>query len=306
MTHCDRRDSEIIVGDCSHIMLWEQGGASQIGRVLMRGVTNQKDGTFDLDEMEAKFSTADNIHCASTSLVCVENTHNYCGGTVLPMQWLRELKARCQEHNIPVHMDGARVFNAASYLGLPLAEVCASVDTVMFCLSKGLGAPVGSILAGPEEFIQKAIRVRKVLGGGMRQVGYLAGAGIFALENHVHRLKHDHEQTKLIAQAISKMNCPFIDIDVNNVHTNILVINFRGNITAEMFRQRLLTVTDEELACLGRNNVCYVRVSSLTEQTVRLVLYINVTVEDIKLAVQKMAFVIKEFTCKMNKRMKVQ
>ncbi|XP_026686887.1 uncharacterized protein R102.4-like isoform X1 [Diaphorina citri] len=102
MTHCDRRDSEIIVGDCSHIMLWEQGGASQtsvysqIGRVLMRGVTNQKDGTFDLDEMEAKFSTADNIHCASTSLVCVENTHNYCGGTVLPMQWLREVRSNPQ------------------------------------------------------------------------------------------------------------------------------------------------------------------------------------------------------------------
>lgn len=306
MAHCDRRDSEIIVGDCSHIMLWEQGGASQIGRVLARGVKNNKDGTFDLDDMEAKFSTAENIHCASTSLVCVENTHNYCGGTVLPMHWLRELKARCQQHSIPVHMDGARVFNACIHLGLALAEVLAPVDTAMFCLSKGLGAPIGSILTGPEEFIQKAIRIRKVLGGGMRQVGYLAGAGIFALDHHVERLRRDHEQTKLIAQSINNMNCPFIsEIDVSNVHTNILVIQFPRNITAEMFRQRLLTITDEEISCLGMNNVCYVRVSSLTEDTIRFVLYINVTVEDIKLAVQKIAFVVKEFSCKVNKRMKV-
>ncbi|KAL1461619.1 hypothetical protein WDU94_013497 [Cyamophila willieti] len=161
MAHCDRRGSEIIVGDCSHIMLWEQGGApslyafSQIGGVLMRQVRNNKDGTFNLDDMEAKFSQGDDVHCNPTSLVCVENTHNYCGGTVLPMHWLGELKARCQKHNIPVHMDGARVFNAAIYLGLPLVEVLACVDTVMFCLSKGLGAPVGSMLVGPEKFIQK-------------------------------------------------------------------------------------------------------------------------------------------------------
>uniref|UniRef100_A0A8D8QEF4 Probable low-specificity L-threonine aldolase 1 n=1 Tax=Cacopsylla melanoneura TaxID=428564 RepID=A0A8D8QEF4_9HEMI len=296
MAHCDRRDSEIIVGDCSHIILWEQGGASQIGQILMREIRNNKDGTFDLDEMEAKFSMGDDVHCSRTGLVCVENTHNYCGGTVLPIHWLRELKDRCQQQNIPVHMDGARVFNAAIYLGLPLSEVLASVDTVMFCLSKGLGAPVGSILAGPEEFIQKAIRIRKVLGGGMRQVGYLAGAGLFALDNHVERLRRDHEQTRLIAQAINKMKCPFIEIDLSNVQTNILVVNFSGNITAEMFRQRLLTITDEELTVLGRNNVCYVRVSSLTERTIRIVHYLNVTVEDIKLAIQKIAFVAKELS----------
>uniref|UniRef100_A0A182TBA9 Aromatic amino acid beta-eliminating lyase/threonine aldolase domain-containing protein n=1 Tax=Anopheles maculatus TaxID=74869 RepID=A0A182TBA9_9DIPT len=176
MVHCSRRGTEAIVGDIAHGFLYEQGGAAQIAGVLLNTIKNNPDGTFCLNELVHKFRGFD-IHEPNTVLVMVENTHNMCGGKVLPLDWLERLATICREKGAKVHMDGARVFNAAAHLNLPVSRIVRDVDSVCFCLSKGLACPVGSILLGTKEFIKEAHRLRKALGGGMRQVGFLAAAG---------------------------------------------------------------------------------------------------------------------------------
>jgi threonine aldolase len=223
LTHC-RRGDEIIMGDRSHTYLYEVGGHARLNGSSARAVPTLPDGTLDRARLAAAF-LGDDVHEARTGLLCVENTHNMCGGRVIPPATLRELAAPARERGIPVHMDGARLFNAAVALGLPASALAAEVDSVMFCLSKGLSAPVGSILAGPAAFIAEARRARKLLGGGMRQAGILAAAGVVALTEMVERLAEDHAHARRLADGLAQI--PGIAIEPQTVETNILFFGIR-------------------------------------------------------------------------------
>ncbi len=200
LTHCKRGD-EIIAGEDSHIVIFEVGGAWTLGGFGLRTVRNDVRGRLDLNEVRARIRKEDD-HQPGTGLICVENTHNRCGGAVLSEEDLSSVRALADEHGLPVHMDGARIFNAAVALGVPVSRLAGFADSVTFCLSKGLGAPVGSVLCGSKEFIQQAHRWRKMLGGGMRQAGVLAAAGLWALDNMVERLAEDHENARVLAKGM--------------------------------------------------------------------------------------------------------
>ncbi len=201
LTHC-RRGDEIIVGEESHTLHHEVGGASALGGLGLRPVANDRKGRLVLDQVDAAVRQPD-VHYPRTGLICVENTHNRCGGTVLSARDLAAVRAVADRHGLPLHLDGARLFNAAVALRVPIAELAQYADSVCFSLCKGLGCPVGSLLCGDRDFITEARRYRKMLGGGMRQAGILAAAGIYALENMVERLAEDHENARALASGLS-------------------------------------------------------------------------------------------------------
>jgi threonine aldolase len=234
LTHC-RRGDEIIVGDESHILHYEVGGASAIGGVLLRSVPNDARGRLDSADIEAVIRP-DDIHFPRTALLCIENTHNRRGGTALSFDDLGPAIAVAKQNGIPIHLDGARIFNAAVALGVPAADLARDADSVMFCLSKGLSAPVGSLLCGTRDFIERARRNRKMLGGGMRQVGTVAAAGIVALETMIDRLAEDHANARYLAERLTEL--PYVDIDPASVETNIVVFTLRGT-TADDIMPRL-------------------------------------------------------------------
>lgn len=221
---CSSRGSEIILGDQSHMFLFEQGGASQFGGVSMRTIPNLENGTMDLSCISSAIRDED-IHEPSTQLICIENTHNVCGGKVLPLSFLENLRNLSLERGVPIHMDGARVWNALSALGVQPDVFAGYVDSISVCLSKGLGAPVGSLLVGSEEFIRKAIRIRKSLGGGMRQSGVLAAAGLVALDDFSFGgvLVKDHERTRVLADGLRV--CGDGIFSVRKFDTNILFLD---------------------------------------------------------------------------------
>ena len=219
LAHCGRGD-EIILGTRSHTFLYEAGGSASLGSIHHYAVPNQPDGTLALDEIEAAIRP-DNVHAPRTRLICLENTHNRCGGAVLTPEYTDEVGALARKHGLKVHLDGARVFNAAIALGLDVRELTRSVDSVSFCLSKGLSAPVGAVLCGDASFIREAHRWRKAVGGGMRQCGILAAAGIVALEQMVDRLAEDHANARRLAEGIAAM--PGVEIDPQTVQTDIVI-----------------------------------------------------------------------------------
>ncbi|MCL6430848.1 MAG: low-specificity L-threonine aldolase [Anaerolineae bacterium] len=219
LTHCGRGD-EMIVGDRAHIFLYEAGGASALGGVHVRTVPNQPDGTLRPADVEAAIRP-DNVHFPRSRLVALENTHNRCGGAALSAEQIRAVAAVAHAHGLRVHLDGARIFNAAIALGVPASTLAAEADSVSFCLSKGLSAPVGSLICGSREFIAEARRNRKIVGGGMRQAGVLAAAGIVALEEMIGRLAEDHANARLLAEAIAEI--PGLAIDPRTVQTNIVI-----------------------------------------------------------------------------------
>jgi len=234
ITHT-RRGDEVIVGDESHILHYEVGGASALGGVLLRTVPNDRRGRLRAEDVAAVIRPED-IHFPRTALLCLENTHNRCGGTALSPDDLAPVVAVARRHGIPIHLDGARIFNAAVALGVPAAELARDADSVMFCLSKGLSAPVGSLLCGSRAFIARARRVRKMLGGGMRQVGAVAAAGIVALETMIDRLAEDHAHARYLAERLAEL--PGVEIDPAAVETNIVVFTLREG-TADEFLPRL-------------------------------------------------------------------
>jgi threonine aldolase len=201
LVHCSRGD-EVIVGEESHTITFEVGGAWAVGGLGLRPVRNDSRGRLDLDEVRARIRPA-NDHFPRTGLICLENTHNRCGGTVLGEEDLASVRDLADKHGLPVHMDGARIFNAAVALGVPAANLAAYADSACFSLSKGLGCPVGSLLCGRREFIAEARRYRKMLGGGMRQAGVLAAAGVYALEDMVDRLAEDHANAKAAGKGLA-------------------------------------------------------------------------------------------------------
>jgi threonine aldolase len=221
LAHCARGD-EAILGDKAHIFLNEAGGISALGGVHSRQVKNQPDGTLALDDLRAAIR-ADNQHFPPTRLIGLENTHNSCGGVALTAEYTRAVGNLAHEHGLVLHLDGARIFNAAAALGVPAASLAAPADSVTFCLSKGLCAPVGSVLCGTREFIHRAHRIRKMLGGGMRQAGVLAAAGIVALETMPQRLADDHRRARQLAEGLAAI--PGIRLDPGNPYTNMIFLN---------------------------------------------------------------------------------
>ncbi|MEL7648293.1 MAG: low-specificity L-threonine aldolase [Sedimentibacter sp.] len=229
-THA-RRGQEVIIGKNNHIVVHEVGASAVIAGVQLRTLETAN-GAMDPRDVK-KAIRADDIHEPETGLICVENAHG-CGA-VVPLETMKEIKSIAEKHSLPVHMDGARLFNAAIALGVDARELAACCDSVMFCLSKGLAAPAGSMLAGSSEFIRRARKNRKLMGGGMRQVGILAAAGIIALEKMTGRLEQDHKNARYMAEELSKIDgvrvikdrldidMVFFEIDSNLITSSELV-----------------------------------------------------------------------------------
>lgn len=223
-THC-KRGSEVILADSNHIIAHEVGASSIIAGVQLRSI-DSNNGVIKTNEIEKRIRFEDeDIHFPSTSLICVENAHS--SGNVLSLGEMDEIYTVAKKYNLPVHLDGARVFNASASLNVDVKEITKYCDSIMFCLSKGLCAPVGSILAGSKEFIAKARKKRKLMGGGLRQAGFLAAAGIVALNDMTKRLNEDHENAKLLASELNKL--PEINVNLDNVKINMVFFSFKDN-----------------------------------------------------------------------------
>ncbi len=235
LTHCGRGD-EVMVGDKAHTFINEVGGMAALGGIHPRPIPNQPDGTLALEDIVAAIR-GDNVHWPRTRLIALENTHNSCDGSPLTPAYMRSVYDLAKSRGIKVHTDGARIFNAAVALGVPVTELTRHTDTISFCLSKGLSAPVGSLLCGPREYIAEARRNRKAVGGGMRQAGILAAAGIVALETMVDRLADDHANAKYLAENLADI--PGIDLDPARVKTNIIYFSLREGLTAKELAERL-------------------------------------------------------------------
>ena len=233
LTHCQRGD-ELILGSESHTFYYEVGGCSALGGVHVHTVPNDAGGRLDPSDVEAAIRTSD-IHFPPTRLICLENTHNRCGGAVLTPSDMASIAEVANRHQIPIYLDGARIFNAAVYLGVDVRELTRHVTTLSFCLSKGLSAPIGAVLCGSEEFIARARKNRKMVGGGMRQAGIIAAAGIVALETMVERLADDHVNARLLAHGLSTI--PGLVIDPATVQTNIVMFAVEGVSPTEFQRQ---------------------------------------------------------------------
>ena len=218
LTHCQRGD-EVIMGDQAHSFIFEVGAASVFGGLQVHTVPNEPNGMLDPQNVLHAIRGGD-IHFPPTGLVCLENTQNKCGGLALSPGQIDSVCAPVRERGIPVHLDGARIFNAAVALGVDVRELTRNVDSVMFCLSKGLCAPVGSMVAGSEEFIRRARKNRKRLGGGMRQAGVLAAAGIIAVTEMVDRLAEDHNNARRLAKGLAGMKG--IRLEFHGIQTNMV------------------------------------------------------------------------------------
>ena len=218
LSHCQRGD-EVILGDQAHTFLYEAGGISAFGGVHSRQIPNQEDGTLLLEDIKKSIRKED-VHFPPTRLICLENTHNRCLGMPLSVDYTNSVTEIAKNNSLSVHVDGARIFNAAVSLDVSVTELTDNIDSVSFCLSKGLSAPAGSMLCGNKDFIEKARRNRKALGGGMRQAGVLAAAGLVALEKMTDRIIDDHENARTLAEGIS--NIDGIRINLDRVKTNII------------------------------------------------------------------------------------
>lgn len=217
MAHCQRGD-EYIVGQLAHTYKYEAGGGAVLGSIQPQPIEMEEDGSLDLNRV-ASVIKPDDDHFANTRLLCLENTHN---GKVVPVDYLRSARAFVDEKGLALHLDGARLWNAAVALGVAPAEVAEPFDSVSVCLSKGLGAPVGSVLVGSAPFIRQARRWRKMLGGGMRQAGVIAAAGIYALDNHIDRLADDHANAELLAKLLGNLD----GVVVKGQSTNMVFVDF--------------------------------------------------------------------------------
>ena len=226
MVHCQRGD-EAIVGDKSHIYLNEAGGISALGGIIPNPIPNQNDGTLGLDDILASIRTED-VHHPITRLICLENTQNSCGGIPLTLEYIQQVGALARTRNLFFHIDGARIFNAATALNIDVKDLVAPADSVMFCLSKGLSSPIGSILVGTKKFIARARHIRKMLGGGMRQVGIVAAAGIISMEKMTKRLGEDHQRAKKLADGLR--NITGVILDEDTPHTNMIYFNLAEHV----------------------------------------------------------------------------
>ena len=263
LAHCER-GTEVILGDKAHTYMYEAGGIAAFGGVHPRTLKNHDDGTIDLDEIKGAIRP-DNVHFPKTKLIGLENSHNVCYGAPLSKDYIDTISCVAREHKLPIHIDGARIFNAAVALGTTVKLLTENVDSVSFCMSKGLSCPVGSVICGPSDFIVKARRLRKGLGGGMRQAGIIAAAGMVALDEMVERLKDDHANARRLAEGISDIDGLSVDLDY--VKTNIVyavltdnsktleeVVSAMGDVGVKFFAvgpARFRMVTNRSVDCDG-------------------------------------------------------
>lgn len=227
LVHCQRGD-EVIVGNQSHIYLNEAGGMAALGGIQPCPIQNQKDGTLRLEEIVASIRSED-VHHPITRLICLENTQNICGGVPLTPAYTREVGEVARRNGLLLHIDGARIFNAAVAQNVPIQDLVEPADSVMFCLSKGLAAPIGSMLVGTHKFIARARHIRKMLGGGMRQVGIVAAAGIISLEKMVNRLYDDHARAKNLADGLRQVKG--LVVDEGSPYSNMVYLNLADDVT---------------------------------------------------------------------------
>ncbi|MDQ0418697.1 threonine aldolase [Croceifilum oryzae] len=272
MAHCPR-GSKVLVGDESDIYIYEAGGATVCGGIMYEPIPTQPDGRLAIDDLQKGFpNDLADPQFALPALICLENPHNRMGGRVLPLTYLAEVQAFAKERGIPVHMDGARVCNAAVALTVSVAEVAQYADSLQFCLSKGLSAPIGSIVVGDREFIQKVYRIRKMLGGGMRQAGVIAAAGYVSLNSMIKRLEDDHTHAKQLATGLDSIKG--IECDVKTVDTNIVFFRvqdkrFTWQTFVEAVRQQGLYIDE-----LGHGRIRAVTHSGITSQDINQALLI--------------------------------
>jgi len=276
LAHCGRGD-EIILGSLSHTFFFEQGGSAAVGGIHPRTIPNQPDGTLPLPEIEAAIR-ADNVHFPRTRLIVLENTHNLCSGYPLDADYMQAVGDIARRHDLKIHVDGARFFNAAVALGVTPDRLAAEADSISFCLSKGLAAPVGSMVCGSQDFIAGARRARKVLGGGMRQAGVLAAAGIVALTEMVDRLADDHAHARQLAEGLAEM--PGVSIDLSQIKSNIVFFELRR---ADMTVEQFLKMLDEGSA----------RMLPVGVGRIRAVTHYHISAEDIDYTLSVCAKILK-------------
>lgn len=286
LAHCPNRGDEVLVGEKSHISIYEQGGVAQFGGVHPRTVRNLPDGTLDLEDIKSKLLPED-VHFTRVRLVCAENTHGLLGGKVIGPEFMAKLSETIRGTGIKLHLDGARIFNAATALGLPVIKLVEHADSVSTCLSKALGAPIGSVIAGTAEFIASARRLRKALGGGMRQVGVIAAPGLIAFEKMSKNLQTDHDNAKRLGSGLVEMSDLGIEIELSSIETNIVLFQLnRDDISAKTFVELLARAGDGEDAI--------VKLLALNSVTIRATTHYQVTEEGIDLALEKMRQILSE------------
>jgi threonine aldolase len=276
LAHCNRGD-EIILGDNSHTFYSEQGGSAAIAGIHPRTLPNQLDGKLALKDIGAAIRP-DDIHHPRSHLIVLENTHNRKNGSPLDAPYMHSVKELADKYKLKIHVDGARLFNAAVALDVEARELVADADSVSFCLSKGLAAPVGSVICGTDDFIFKARRARKLLGGGMRQAGVLAAAGIVALTEMTDRLAEDHANARKLAEGLAQM--PGLSIDPAMIKTNIVYF--------ETTREDL--PEDELIRRLDREGI---KIGAMGPRLLRAVTYYQISGEDIEFALSAFSKILK-------------
>lgn len=278
LTHCQRGD-EIVMGDEAHIFWNESAGASALAGVQIRLVPNDSQGRINPADLEGAIRPRGNVHTPPTTLVCLENTHNRCGGGVLTPEDTKKVCDVAHAAGAKVHLDGARIFNAAVALEVPARELVKEVDDVSFCLSKALSCPVGSVLCGSREFIDDARKWRKMVGGGMRQAGVLAAAGLVALDTMINRLAEDHANARQLAQGLA--NIDGLKLDPDSIQSNIVIFEVDGSVGA----------ASQVISTLAREGVL---VTYPGKQSIRMVTHRHIGSDDIDEALSRVSRVVKE------------
>ena len=284
MAHCYGRGEELIIGSNQHVYLYEQGHFMRIAGIGARVLPNQPDGSIDVVDIRTNIRDATDFHQSETKLICLENTHMNCGGIPLTNKYLKEVGSMAQENNIKLHIDGARLFNAAVATNQSLSSILSSADSVSMCLSKGLGCPVGSIIGGSEELISKALRIRKSLGGGIRQGGFLAAAGLYALEHGHIYIQRDHSNARLLAEGVNQCNSDLLNVDLDKVKTNIVFCDVSEDRAFDVERK------------LREKRVLAI---AFSESRLRFVLHHDVSEKDVQIAllrVKEVIFEVKKIT----------
>ena len=266
LAHCPR-GTEAILGDRSHTFTYEAGGISAFGGIHSHQLRNEDDGTIDIESIKNAIRY-DNIHFPKTALISLENTHNKCFGYPLSKDYIDEVSLIAKENNLKLHIDGARIFNATVALGTSLSHLVENVDSITFCLSKGLACPIGSIICGSKDFIYEARRIRKALGGGMRQAGIIAAAGLTVIDNIDKQISKDHQNAKVLAEGIESIQG--LKIDSNKVKSNILYCRLDTDVIGE----------DEFLNLCKKENILFFKYPS---GDYRLVTHSGINEDDIKL-----------------------
>ena len=252
LTHC-ARGTKVILGSQTHTYVYEAGGAAALGGVVMTPVRNTEDGELDLDELRAEIERPPDAHFARTSLVALENTHNLCAGAAVELSHMAAVSELAHGASLPVHLDGARIFNAAIALETTAEKIASFADTVSFCLSKGLACPVGTLLCGSREFIDEARRTRKMLGGGMRQAGIIAAPGIVALESMIDRLAEDHLTARALADGLGSVR----GLEVRPVKRRTNMVVFEVVRGPEAARRFAATLKDRGVLVGGRGPAAF-------------------------------------------------